>query len=176
MTANTMPITTGDNNFAAWVGAELDFIAQTATTDRAAAALAAQNLAITITNLAASQQQAMSAQNAALLQTIASETLALKNEIFGGNIPEATNSLSELLALINDNAAGMAQINALKVIRYDAVQTITDVQKGFVRTTIGAASSAEVDVIRAQIGDFAARNQIPLGKAAYPSRYPGFQA
>lgn len=79
----------------------------------------------------------------------------VKSQILGGTIPEASDSLLELLTLINDD---QNELNAIflaldKRVSVDSIQTFTNGEKQLGRENIGAASDAEFQQFKTDVGN-----------------------
>lgn len=78
-----------------------------------------------------------------------------KDEILGGEIPDALNTLQELIAEISDNDTGIAAAlaNQAKRVAVDQVQNFTLAEQARARTNMSAVSQKDHDDFKAKIGD-----------------------
>lgn len=79
----------------------------------------------------------------------------VKSQILGGTIPEASDSLLELLTLINDDQNELNTIFLAldKRVSVDSIQTFSEAQQLQARQNIGAASDAEFQQFKIEVGD-----------------------
>lgn len=78
-----------------------------------------------------------------------------KNDILGGDIPEALDTIRELIAEISENKDGIAAIFAGLATRVsvDSVQNFTLEQQALARDNISAVSKSEFESFVAKVGD-----------------------
>lgn len=78
-----------------------------------------------------------------------------KDEILGGDIPDALNTLKELIAEISENEQGLAAVlsSQAKRVAVDQVQSFTLAEQQRARANISAVSQSELQQFKDKIGD-----------------------